>query len=122
VPASRFRCRRRAEASRFPVEPLSHSWLLTSSVRATGRALASAGGDRGVREDGTKELLAIEDGHRESTDSWAAVLRYLKRRDMNCLRNRVTKGAGSKKAALAMAYKLLKVTNDETTTDERVAA
>jgi putative transposase len=67
------------------------------------------------------------------------------------LRTKVTKGAGSKKAALAMAYKLLdaaqerrrrvnghelvgdvldgitfkdgiKVTDDETTTDERVAA
>jgi len=67
------------------------------------------------------------------------------------LRTRVTKGAGSKDAALAMAYKLLdaaqdrwrmfngaelvkelldgatfkdgiKVTDDETTTDERVAA
>ena len=67
------------------------------------------------------------------------------------LRTRVTKGAGSKKAALAMAYKLLdaaqerwrrvnghelvsdvldgakfkdgiKVADDETTTDERVAA
>ena len=26
----------------------------------------------GVREDGEKELLAVEDGYRESTDSWAA--------------------------------------------------
>jgi hypothetical protein len=24
----------------------------------------------GVREDGTKELLAVEDGYRESTESW----------------------------------------------------
>jgi len=37
----------------------------------------------GVREDGTKELLAIEDGYRESTDSWAAVLRDLKDRGLN---------------------------------------
>ncbi len=37
----------------------------------------------GVREDGTKELLAVEDGYRESTDSWAGVLRDLKRRGMN---------------------------------------
>src|SRR3954465_2109948 len=29
----------------------------------------------GVREDGVKELLAVEDGYRESTDSWAAVMR-----------------------------------------------
>jgi putative transposase len=29
----------------------------------------------GVREDGVKELLAVEDGYRESTESWAAVMR-----------------------------------------------
>lgn len=33
----------------------------------------------GVRVDGTKELVAITDGHRESTDSWADLLRSLKR-------------------------------------------
>ncbi len=33
----------------------------------------------GVRPDGTKELIAIEDGYRESTESWATVLRGLKR-------------------------------------------
>jgi putative transposase len=37
----------------------------------------------GVREDGEKELLAIEDGYRESNDSWAAVLRDLKARGLN---------------------------------------
>ncbi len=37
----------------------------------------------GVREDGEKELLAVEDGYRESTDSWAAVLRDLKARGLN---------------------------------------
>jgi putative transposase len=36
----------------------------------------------GVRLDGTKELVAIADGHRESTDSWADLLRDLKRRGM----------------------------------------
>ncbi len=36
----------------------------------------------GVRPDGTKELIAIEDGYRESAESWAAVLRGLKRRGM----------------------------------------
>ena len=36
----------------------------------------------GVRPDGTKELIAIEDGYRESTESWATVLRGLKRRGM----------------------------------------
>lgn len=36
----------------------------------------------GVRPDGTKELLAVEDGYRESTESWAVLLRDLKRRGM----------------------------------------
>ena len=36
----------------------------------------------GVRPDGTKELIAIEDGYRESAESWANVLRGLKRRGM----------------------------------------
>jgi transposase-like protein len=36
----------------------------------------------GVRPDGTKELIAIEDGYRESAESWATVLRGLKRRGM----------------------------------------
>lgn len=36
----------------------------------------------GVRPDGTKELIAVEDGYRESTDSWSTVLRDLKRRGL----------------------------------------
>jgi transposase-like protein len=36
----------------------------------------------GVRADGTKELVAVADGYRESTESWADVLRDLKRRGM----------------------------------------
>lgn len=36
----------------------------------------------GVRPDGTKELVAVEDGYRESTSSWATVLRDLKARGM----------------------------------------
>jgi putative transposase len=36
----------------------------------------------GVRADGTKELIAVEDGYRESADSWATVLRDLKRRGL----------------------------------------
>ena len=34
----------------------------------------------GVRPDGTKELIAVEDGYRESAESWKTVLRDLKRR------------------------------------------
>jgi putative transposase len=37
----------------------------------------------GVREDGAKELLAVEDGYRESEDSWAGVFRDLRDRGMN---------------------------------------
>jgi transposase-like protein len=37
----------------------------------------------GVREDGEKELLAVEDGYRESTESWTAVFRDMKRRGLN---------------------------------------
>ena len=37
----------------------------------------------GVREDGVKELLAVEDGYRESTESWAGVMRDLKARGLN---------------------------------------
>lgn len=33
----------------------------------------------GVRPDGTKEVVAIEDGYRESAESWRTVLRDLKR-------------------------------------------
>jgi hypothetical protein len=36
----------------------------------------------GVRVDGTKELVAVEDGYRESAESWTSVLRDLKRRGM----------------------------------------
>jgi len=36
----------------------------------------------GVRADGTKELVALTDGHRESWESWADLLRDCKRRGM----------------------------------------
>jgi transposase-like protein len=36
----------------------------------------------GVRPDGRKELVALCDGYRESTDSWAALLRDLRHRGM----------------------------------------
>jgi putative transposase len=36
----------------------------------------------GVRADGTKELVALADGYRESTGSWADLLRDCKRRGM----------------------------------------
>ena len=36
----------------------------------------------GVLADGTKEVIALEDGYRESQESWACLLRDLKRRGM----------------------------------------
>jgi transposase-like protein len=36
----------------------------------------------GARVDGTKELVAIQDGYRESEESWASLLRDLKKRGM----------------------------------------
>jgi transposase-like protein len=36
----------------------------------------------GVRADGSKELIAVADGHRESTESWADLLRDCRRRGM----------------------------------------
>ena len=36
----------------------------------------------GVRPDGTKELITVEDGYRESAESWRTVLRDLKRRGL----------------------------------------
>jgi transposase-like protein len=36
----------------------------------------------GVRADGTKQLLAVEDGYRESEESWSDVLRDLSRQGM----------------------------------------
>ena len=36
----------------------------------------------GAKEDGTKELIAVEDGFRESKESWQSVIRALKRRGL----------------------------------------
>ena len=36
----------------------------------------------GARPDGTKEVIAVEDGYRESTESWLTLLRDLTRRGM----------------------------------------
>ena len=47
----------------------------------------------GVRTDGTKELVAITDGYRESTESWLNLLRDIKRRGMLAPRLAVGDGA-----------------------------
>jgi putative transposase len=40
----------------------------------------------GALGDGSKVVLAVEAGHRESTESWSRILRNLKARGMNCPR------------------------------------
>lgn len=58
----------------------------------------------GVRVDGTKELVAITDGHRESTESWADLLRDLKRRGMRAPMVAVGDGALGFWAALRTVW------------------
>jgi len=36
----------------------------------------------GVRADGAKELIALDDGHRERSEAWADLLRSCRRRGM----------------------------------------
>ena len=47
----------------------------------------------GARLDGTKELVAIQDGYRESTESWTCLLRDLKKRGMRAPELAVGDGA-----------------------------
>jgi putative transposase len=54
--------------------------------------------------DGRKVVLAVQCGHRESTESWAALLRDLKRRGMNAPRLVVADGHLALWAALAQVY------------------
>jgi putative transposase len=54
----------------------------------------------GVRADGRKELVAVADGERESTESWAEVLRDLRRRGMRAPMVAVGDGALGLWAAL----------------------
>src|SRR5215208_6323182 len=58
----------------------------------------------GVRADGTKELVAVADGERESTDSWAEVLRDLRRRGMRAPVVAVGDGALGLWAALGEVF------------------
>ncbi len=54
----------------------------------------------GAREDGKKELLALEEGYRESTASWAGVLRSLRERGLRAPLLAVGDGALGAWAAL----------------------
>jgi transposase-like protein len=58
----------------------------------------------GVRPDGRKEVLALEDGYRESTESWATLLRDLKQRGLPAPKLAVADGALGFWAALRDVY------------------
>jgi len=58
----------------------------------------------GVRADGKKELVALTDGHRESTESWAGLLRDCKRRGMRAPMLAVGDGALGFWAALREVF------------------
>jgi putative transposase len=58
----------------------------------------------GVRPDGHKEVVALEDGYRESTESWASVLRDLKRRGLPAPVLAIADGALGFWAALREVY------------------
>ena len=59
----------------------------------------------GVRPDGTKELIAVEDGYRESTESWRTLLRDLKRRGMQAPVAAVGDGPRLARGLLEMAQR-----------------
>src|ERR687892_54109 len=58
----------------------------------------------GVRADGSKELVAVADGERESTDAWAELLRDLRRRGMRAPAVMVGDGALGLWAALREVF------------------
>jgi len=58
----------------------------------------------GVRPDGVKEVIALEDGYRESTESWATLLRDLKRRGLAAPKLAIADGALGFWSALHQVY------------------
>ena len=58
----------------------------------------------GVTPDGRKELVALEDGYRESTESWLTLLRDLKRRGMPAPKLAVADGSLGFWKALRQVY------------------
>jgi putative transposase len=58
----------------------------------------------GVLPDGTKEVITLEDGYRESTESWLSLLRDLKRRGMPAPKLATGDGALGFWAALRQVY------------------
>jgi putative transposase len=63
----------------------------------------------GVRPDGSKELVAVADGHREDTESWLDVLRDLRDRGMRAPELAVGDGALGFWGALAQVFPTTRV-------------
>jgi transposase-like protein len=77
----------------------------------------------GVRADGTKELVAVADGERESGDAWAELLRDLRRRGMRAPVVMVGDGALGLWRALREVFPATRPPNDpENPTSRRAAA
>lgn len=58
----------------------------------------------GVRPDGVKEVIAMDDGYRESTESWLTLLRELKARGMTAPKLAMADGALGFWAALRQVF------------------
>lgn len=58
----------------------------------------------GVRPDGVKEVIALDDGYRESTESWLTLLRDLKARGMKAPKLAMADGALGFWAALRQVF------------------
>jgi putative transposase len=78
-----------AERESFMARDLSQREYVYIWVDGIHTGVRLGGDDRlcclvmvGARLDGTKELVAIAEGYRESTESWACLLRDLKKRGM----------------------------------------
>ena len=72
VPARPLLLRFRAGAGAVPRH---RAWVVGGHGHPADQGLAG----RGVRADGAKELIALGEGHRESSESWADLLRSCKR-------------------------------------------
>jgi len=58
----------------------------------------------GVRPDGVKEVIALEDGYRESTESWSTLLRDIKQRGLAAPKLAIADGALGFWAALRQVF------------------
>jgi transposase-like protein len=96
-----------AEWSRRPLADLEvvYAWVDGEYVKAgLEKEKAAVLVMVGALSDGSKVVLAVSSGYRESTESWSGVLRDLKRRGMNCPRMVVVDGNLGIWGALANVY------------------